>query len=94
VELASAVHRPQRQALVESIVAAIPVEDYDLDVARSHALLLAHAQRSGRRRGAHDLVIAATARARGRIVVTADRSGFADLPGVSVRPVAGSAAER
>ena len=94
VELASAVHRPQRQALVESIVAAIPVEDYDLDVARSHALLLAHTQRSGRRRGAHDLIIAATARARGRIVVTADRGGFADLPGVSVRPVAGSAGVR
>jgi tRNA(fMet)-specific endonuclease VapC len=94
VELASAVRRPQRQALVESIVAAIPVEDYDLDVARSHALLLAHTQRSGRRRGAHDLIIAATARARGRIVVTADRGGFADLPGVSVRPVAGSAGER
>ena len=94
VELASAAHRPRRQALVESIVATIPIEDYDLDVARSHALLLAHAQRSGRRWGAHDLVIAATAQARGRIVVTADRGGFADLPGVSVRPVVGSAGER
>jgi len=94
VELASAAHRPRRQALVESIVAAIPIEDHDLDVARSHALLLAHAQRSGRRRGAHDLIIAATARARGRIVVTGDGSGFADLPGVSVRPEVGSAGER
>jgi prevent-host-death family protein len=28
------------------------------------------------------------------IVVTTDRGGFADLPGVSVRPVAGSAPER
>ena len=94
MELASAARRPRRQALVDSVVAAIPVEDYDLDVARSHALLLAHTRRSGRRRGAHDLIIAATARARNRIVVTADRGGFADLPEVSVRPAVGSAAER
>jgi predicted nucleic acid-binding protein len=59
----------------------------------SHALLLAHAHRSGRRRGADDLVIAATALARGRIVVTADRGGFSDLPGVAVRLVSGSAVE-
>jgi tRNA(fMet)-specific endonuclease VapC len=93
VELAGASHRPRRRALVESIVATVPVEDYDLDVARSHAQLLAHARRSGRRRGAHDLVIAATALARDRIVVTADRDGFTDLPGVGVRLVAGSTAE-
>jgi tRNA(fMet)-specific endonuclease VapC len=79
--------------LVESVLATIPVEDYDLDAARSHAQLLAHARRSGRRRGAHDLVIAATALARHRTVVTADRGGFSDLPGVAVRCVAGSAAD-
>jgi tRNA(fMet)-specific endonuclease VapC len=90
VELADAAGRPRWGALVDSIIARVPVEDYDLDVARSHALLLAHTRRSGRRRGAHDLVIAATALARGRIVVTADQSGFAGLPGVAVRPVAGS----
>ena len=93
VELADVANQSRRRALVDSIVTTIPVEDYDLDVARSHALLLAHAHRSGRRRGAHDLIIAATALARGRIVVTADRGGFGDLPGVAVRPVSGSAAE-
>ena len=94
VELADAAHRPGRRALVDSIIATIPVEDYDLDVARAHGELLAHASRSGRRRGAHDLVIAATARARGRIVVTADQGGFDDLPGVAVRLVPRSARER
>ena len=68
-------------------------DEDDVAVARSHALLLAHAHRSGRRRGAHDLVIAATALARGRIVVTADPGGFSDLPGVVVRLVSGSAVE-
>jgi tRNA(fMet)-specific endonuclease VapC len=93
VELADAANQSGRRALVDSIVASIPVEDYDLDVARSHALLLAHVHRSGHRRGAHDLVIAATALARGRIVVTADRGGFGDLPGVAVRLVSGSGVE-
>jgi tRNA(fMet)-specific endonuclease VapC len=85
VELADEARRPRRQALVEAVLAAIPIEDYDLEVARSHALLLAHARRSGRVPGAHDLLIAATALARERIVVTADRSGFSELPGVAVR---------
>jgi tRNA(fMet)-specific endonuclease VapC len=93
VELADAARRSRRRALVESVVATVPVEDYDLDVARSHARLLAHAQRAGRRRGAHDLVIAATALARNRIVVTADQGGFGDLPGVAVRVAPGSAGE-
>ena len=91
VELADPTHRSRRAALVDAIVATIPVEDYDLDVARSHALLLAHTRRSGRRRGAHDLVIAATALARGRTVVTTDQGGFGDLPGVVVRLVPGPA---
>jgi tRNA(fMet)-specific endonuclease VapC len=91
VELADPANRSRRAALVDAIVATIPVEDYDLDVARSHALLLAHTRRSGRRRGAHDLVIAATALARGRTVVTTDQGGFGDLPGVVVRLVPGPA---
>ena len=69
---------------------AVPVEDHDLEVARSHAQLLAHARRSGRRRARTTWFIAATALARNRIVVTADRGGFTDLPGVSVRLVPGS----
>jgi len=36
--------------------------------------------------GAHDLIIAATARAGGRTVVTADAAAFAGLPGVAVLP--------
>jgi tRNA(fMet)-specific endonuclease VapC len=61
------------------------VEDYDAQVAHAHARLLAHVRRSGRPRGAHDLIIAATAAARDRLVVSADDSAFAELPGVSVR---------
>ncbi len=58
---------------------------YDLDVARSHTQLLVAVRADGRPRGAHDLIIARTARATGRTVVTTDGTGFDDLPGVSVR---------
>ena len=58
----------------------IPVEGYDLEVARSHARLLAHVRRTGKVRGAHDLIIAATARA----VVSSDPGGLHQLPDVAV----------
>jgi tRNA(fMet)-specific endonuclease VapC len=70
---------------VDSLLATIPVEPYDLPVARIHAELLAHTRTTGRARGAHDLLIAATARTHTRTVVTADTAGFSDLPGVTIR---------
>jgi tRNA(fMet)-specific endonuclease VapC len=85
VELAAGTHRRRRARFVEAILDAVPVEDYDLDTAREHARLLAHARRTGRPRGAHDLVIAATAIARRRTVVTGDARGVSDLPGSDVR---------
>ncbi len=85
VELADEGRRRSRQRYVEKVLSTVPVEGYDLDVARAHAILLAHAKRSGRSRGAHDLVIAATALSRSRTIVTADEGGFADLPGVLFR---------
>lgn len=85
VELATSANRPTRELFVETIIAAIPIIDYDLNVAEVHARLLAQVRRQGRPRGAHDLIIAATARATGRVVVTADATAFSDLPDVAVR---------
>ena len=85
VALADERHRTKRQAFVDDLTAVLPIEPYDIDVARAHAGLMAHTRRTGRPRGAHDLVIAATAVARSREVVTLDASGFVDLPGVRVR---------
>ena len=85
VELADRRHKRSRRAFVDSLLAAIPVEPYDLQVARVHAELLAHTRTTGRARGAHDLIIAATARAHTRSVATADTNGFSDLPGVTIR---------
>jgi tRNA(fMet)-specific endonuclease VapC len=85
VELATGRRRQNRQAFVEALLEALPIIAYDLDVARAHTTLLAAVRRAGRPRGAHDLIIAATALATARTVVTADLAGFDDLPGVVVR---------
>lgn len=87
VQLADRRHKAARREFVETLLLGIPIEPYDLEVARAHADLLAHTHKTGRPRGAHDLLIAATARAHSRTVVTADASGFEDLPEVTVRPL-------
>lgn len=85
LQLADTAHGSWREAFVDNVLETVPIEPYDLDVARAHAALLAHVRREGRPRGAHDLLIAATARAHRRQVATVDRAGFAELPEVGVR---------
>ncbi|MGP3984806.1 PIN domain-containing protein [Streptomyces sp. KR80] len=83
VELANDGDRDRRQEFVDGILALVPVEDYTTDTARVHARLLAHVRRAGQPRGAHDLLIAATAAATVRTIVTIDaKAAFGDLPGV------------
>ncbi|MGH2718562.1 MAG: PIN domain-containing protein [Actinomycetota bacterium] len=87
VLLADDTHRSGREQFVGEIRATLPVIDYDATVAAAHAQLLVAVRRQGRPRGAHDLIIAATARATEREVVSADSSAYRDLPGVRVRPL-------
>lgn len=84
VQLAKGRRREKRERFVAAVLDAISVEVYDLNVAEVHAALLAHVRVTGTPRGAHDLIIAATARARERQVVSFDQAGFAELPGVSI----------
>jgi tRNA(fMet)-specific endonuclease VapC len=81
--------RAARREYVGTLIETIPIEPYDLEVARVHAAMLAEVRKAGRARGAHDLLIAATARARDRIVVTADATGFDALPELRVRVLPG-----
>lgn len=85
VELADSRHRVRRLEFVEAVLSTFQIEEYDLRVARAHARLLGHVRKAGRPRGAHDLIIAATAASVGRVVVTADPDGFNGLPDVDVR---------
>lgn len=83
-QMAKGKRRDKRERFVDAVLDAVSIEPYDLEVAEAHAALLTHVRRKGTPRGAHDLIIAATARARERQVVSFDRGGFAELPGVSL----------
>ena len=83
-ELATGKRRAKRRAFVDAVLDTIPTLGYDDAVAIDHAELLVATRRSGTPRGAHDLIIAATALTHGRTIVSADRSAFADLPNVRV----------
>ena len=82
--LASSRRKSRRMAFVDDIVATIPVINYGPEVAEIHAALLVGVRAQGKPRGAHDLIIAATARASDRTILSADRTAFRNLPGVSV----------
>lgn len=83
IELATEHHRAARTAFLVRVLEKLPVQPYDVTVAEAHGHLLAHVHRGGAQRGAHDLIVAATAVATRRTVLTTDRSArFQELPGV------------
>lgn len=82
VALASGAGRIRRQAFLDDVIDTYPVIVYDESVALQHSRLLVAVRNMGRPRGAHDLMIAATALATGRTIVSADRRAFDELPGV------------
>ncbi|MFE0023023.1 PIN domain-containing protein [Amycolatopsis sp. NPDC059021] len=78
--------RAAHTAYLDEILAVTPTVEYTIEIVDHHAELVAHLQRTGQSRGAHDLMIAATARATGRVLVTTDaRARFDELPDVEVR---------
>ena len=83
VERADTAHRQARAVRVEAILSGLPVEPYDVGIARVHARLTVAAMAKGRPRSANDMMIAATAAATSRILLTTDASaGFDQLTGV------------
>jgi len=85
VQLAdSEARRKRRSAFVESVLAQIPIRDFTLEVARLHAELFAAMTRSGQMIGAHDLMIAATARHGACAVLTTNVAEFERVPDLQV----------
>jgi predicted nucleic acid-binding protein len=84
IETADTVERAAtRSRWLDVVLAEVEVLDYTRRTADHHARLLAHTRRSGRPRGAHDLIIAAHALETGRLVVSRGaKARFDDLPGV------------
>ena len=79
VALAAPDRQAKRAAFVEQVLAELPIIDFDLTVARIHGKLCAAMRRAGTPRGAYDLMIAATAIAEDRPLLTRD-TGFAGIP--------------
>lgn len=75
--------RARRSAFVEGILSHIPVLRFDLEVARTHALMLASVP-SNQTVGAHDALIAATALCYGYAVLTRNGKDFRKFAGVDV----------
>ena len=83
VERADEAHKRARSGRVEAILASLPIEEYTLAVARIHARLAVEAMSTGKPRSAYDMMIAATAAATNRILLTTDANAeFGQLPGI------------
>jgi tRNA(fMet)-specific endonuclease VapC len=83
VERADEAHKQARSGRVEAILASLPIEEYTLAVARIHARLAVEAMSTGKPRSAYDMMIAATAAATNRILLTTDANAeFGQLPGI------------
>jgi tRNA(fMet)-specific endonuclease VapC len=77
-----------RAVHVEALLGSLPIENYDLRVARIHAKLAVEAMAAGKARSAHDMMIAATAAATNRVLLTTDASAeFDTLTGVRAQVV-------
>jgi tRNA(fMet)-specific endonuclease VapC len=83
VERADEARKQARSIRVEAVLASLPIEDYTLSVARIHARLAVQAMSTGKQRSAYDLMIAATAAATNRILLTTNaKAEFNQLAGV------------
>ena len=74
--------RRARGAFVEAVLVELDLVDFDLPVARRHAVLWAELERLGRRIGPHDLQIAATALQLDYGLVTLNPAEFRQVPGL------------
>lgn len=76
--------RERRRAFVAAILETYPAHPFDLDAALVHAELWAELETAGQRIGAHDLIIAATALAKGFGVVTFNLQEFSRIEGLDI----------
>lgn len=78
------VRRARSERWLETLLSAVPVIEYDLDVARVHAALWAEMSATGRSLSEHDQMIAATALSLGYDLATRD-AAFDAVPDLAIR---------
>lgn len=79
--------RIRRTAYVDALLALLPAVAFGLAEARIHAMVWAELAARGTPIGAHDLLIAATALARGDAVATLNHAEFSRIPGLRLATV-------
>jgi tRNA(fMet)-specific endonuclease VapC len=79
-------HRQRRSAFVEAIISGVGVLDFTIGSARVHAEIYAELAKKGQMIGAHDLIIAATARHHDLSILTDNVDEFSRVPGLRVIP--------
>ena len=78
--------RQRRSAFVEAVISGVGVLDFTVAAARVHAEIHADLATKGKLIGAHDLIIAATARCHGVSLLTENVQEFSRVPGLHVIP--------
>jgi predicted nucleic acid-binding protein len=80
----TAAQRHRRQAFVEGLLVELPVRAFDLSVARVHASNWADLAKRGVAVSERDLMIGATAIAKGYAIATRDERSFPNISGLKV----------
>ena len=78
--------RQRRSAFVEAVISGVGVLDFTVLAARVHAEIYAELAKKGQMIGAHDLIIAATARCHDLSVLSDNVQEFSRVPGLRVIP--------
>jgi len=79
--------RQRRSVFVEAIISGVGVLDFTIGSARVHAEIYAELAKKGQMIGAHDLIIAATARHHDLSILTENVDEFSRVPGLRVIPL-------
>jgi len=84
VERAIGTHKISRQRYLSTILESLPIIAYTEQTAYEHARVWAELEGSGKRIGAYDLIVAATALERGSQLASFNKQHFARVRGLSV----------
>ncbi|HWC59853.1 MAG TPA: PIN domain-containing protein [Verrucomicrobiae bacterium] len=84
VERATGMIRARREKYLQSIVSPLTIIPYTEEIAYEHARIWAYMESGGKMIGDYDLIIAATALARGSAVATFNQKHFSSVAGLKV----------
>ncbi len=84
VERATRQYRIKRQQYLQTLFASLPIIPYTEETAYEHARIWAELESSGKPIGYYDLIVAATAVARGSTVATFNKRHFGQVKGLTI----------